>query len=92
MRGNTGLAAAKYGQLAGDAANGGTTAARRPLVAGHIRIVKILAARALQQIAGGRGAVPDLSGGAGQDGARQHAVVLPDSRIRGQVRPIRSHR
>jgi hypothetical protein len=56
-----------------------------PPVAGLVGVVEIGAARALEQIAGRGGAVAQLHGGAGQQRARQHRVILPHALVRGQV-------
>jgi hypothetical protein len=60
-------------------------AARPALVAGLRGVVEVGAARTLQQVAGGGGAVAQLAGGAGQQRAGQHGVVALHGGIRGQV-------
>ena len=68
-----------------NAADGAAAAARLALVAGLVGVVEVGAARALQQVAGGGGLVAQLARGAGQQRARQHAVVAPHALVGGQV-------
>ena len=60
-------------------------AAGLAFVAGLVGVVEIRAARALQQIARGRRLVAQLAGGAGEQRARQHAIVAPHARIGGEI-------
>ena len=85
MGGDAGLAAADHGVLAAVAADRRAAAARDALVARLVGVVEVGAARALQQVARGRRHVAQLAGGAGQQRAREHAVVAPDARIGGEI-------
>ena len=60
-------------------------AARAAFVAGLVGVVEIRAAGALQQVAGGRRLVAQLAGSAGQQRARQQAIVPPHPRIGGEI-------
>ena len=55
------------------------------LVAGHVAVVEIEAARALQQVAAGRRLVAELAGGAREQRLRQHRIALPHPRVGGEV-------
>jgi hypothetical protein len=85
VRGDAGLAGADDRVLAADAADGAAAAAGLALVAGLVGVVEVGAARALQQVAGGGRLVAQLARGAGQQRARQHAVVAPHALVGGQV-------
>ena len=71
--------------LPAEAADRRAAAAGLAFVAGLVGVVEIGAARALQQVAGGRRLVAQLAGGAGQQRARQHAVVAPHARVGGEI-------
>ena len=58
---------------------------RLALVARHGRIVEIIAAGALAQIATGRRLVAQLTAGASQNCARQQGIITPDTLIGGAV-------
>ena len=60
-------------------------AAGLALVAGLVGVVEVRAARALQQVAGGRRLVAQLARGAGEQRARQHAVVAPHALVGGEI-------
>ena len=52
---------------------------------GERRVVEIIAARALEQVAAGRRQVAKLRRRARQDRLTQHRVTLPDQRVFGHV-------
>ena len=85
MRGDAGVARADDGVLPAEAADGRAAAARLPLVAGLVGVVEIGAARALQQVAGRGRLVAQLAGGAGDQRAREHAVVAPHALVGGEI-------
>ncbi|MNL27327.1 hypothetical protein D3C87_1489120 [compost metagenome] len=85
MGGDAGLADTKQTQRSAGATNSRTAAARCALVAGLVGVVEVRTAGALQQIAGRRGAVAQLPRGAGQQGARQHAVVPAYAHVGRQI-------
>ena len=60
-------------------------AARRTLVAGHRDVLEVAAARALHQVAAGRGQVAQLARRAGQDRLGQRRIALADARVGGQI-------
>ena len=68
-----------------DAADRRTAGAGLALVARRGRIVEIKAARALQEIATGRGHVAQLLRGAGEDGAREQWIACLDLRVIGEI-------
>jgi hypothetical protein len=72
-------------QVAVEPADRGATAARLALVAGLCGVVEIGAARALEQVARGRCLVAKLSAGAGHQRAAEHAVILADTRVGGEI-------
>jgi hypothetical protein len=78
-------AAADHRMLAADALQRTAAAAGLPLVARLVGVVEVGAAGALQQIAGGRRLVAQLARSAGEQRARQHAVVAPDAIVGGEV-------
>ena len=63
----------------------GAAAARLALIAGRRGVVEVRAARALQEIAAGRGHVAQLRRSAGEDRARQQRIALGDQRVVGEV-------
>src|SRR5258707_15774282 len=64
-----------------DAVDGGAAAAGFALVAGRRAVIKIEAARPLQQVAAGRGHIAQLLRGAGQDRTRQYWIAPFDQRV-----------
>ncbi len=67
------------------AIDGRAAAAGPALVAGHVGVVEIRAARALKQVPGGRRLVAQLARCAGKQRTRQQAVVAPHGGMRRQV-------
>ena len=66
-------------------ADGGAAAAGLAFVARLVGVVEIGAARALEQIAGGSRLVAQLAGRAGEQRARQQAIVAPHAHIGGEI-------
>src|SRR5271166_1276066 len=85
MRCDAGLASADDGERARVAADRRAAAAGLALVARLVRVIEIRAARALEEVAGGRRLVAQLPRGAGEEGARQEQIVLSHARIGGEV-------
>lgn len=72
-------------QLPADPANRCATAAGFAFVAGLVDVIKVRAACALQQVAGGARHIAQLAGSAGQQGARKQGVVFSDAAVGGQI-------
>src|SRR4051812_881486 len=85
MRGDAGLAGAEDRVDPVDAVDGGAAAAGRAFVARCGDVVEIEAARALQEIAAGRGHVAQLLRRAGQNRARQEWIMLLNKWVIGEV-------
>ena len=71
--------------LPGQAGGGGAAAAGSVLVARHARVVEVIAACPLQQVAAVAGHVADLRRGAGKNGGAQQRIVLAHQRVPGRV-------
>ena len=67
------------------AVDGGAAAARLAFVAGRRRIVEVVAARALQEIAARRCHVAQLLRGAGHDRAGENRIALLHQRVIGEI-------
>src|ERR1700736_6082068 len=85
MRGDAGLARSEDRVDPVDAVDGGAAAAGFALVAGRRGVIKIEAARPLQQVAAGRGHIAQLLRGPGQDRTRQYWIAPFDQRVIGKV-------
>jgi hypothetical protein len=79
------FACTDHREPAGDAAERRAAGPGLALIAGLGGVVEVGAARALQEIAGGRRLVAELAGRAGERRPREHAVVAPHPPVRGQV-------
>ena len=79
------LRSAQDGQVAVLARPGRTARTADPLVAGLGDVLEVQAPGALQQVAAHRGHIPQLPGGAREQGLRQHRVLGADPPITGQV-------
>ncbi len=82
---NAGLARAEDRVHAVEPVAGGAAAAGLALIARRRRVVEVVAARALQQIAAGRCHVAQLLRRAGEDRAGEHRIALRDQRVIGEV-------
>ena len=71
--------------LAAEAADRRAAAAGLAFVARLVGVVEIGAARALEQVARGRRLVAQLARGAGEQRAREHAIVAPHARVGGEI-------
>jgi hypothetical protein len=85
MGGDAGVAGADDGMHAAESIQRTAATARLALVAGLVGVVKVGAAGPLQQVPCRRRLVAQLTRCAGQQGTRQHRVVAPHARVRGQV-------
>jgi len=63
----------------------GTARAWIALIAGHVGVVEIRAARALEEVAACRCLVAQLTRSAGDQRPRQHAIVAADTTVGGEV-------
>ena len=85
MGGDAGFAGAEDRVHPIEPGEGGATAARLALIARRRGVVEVIAARALQEIAAGRGHVAQLRRGAGKDRARQQRIARGDRGVIGEV-------
>ena len=85
MRRDAGIARAEDRVHAVDAVDRRAAAAGLALVARRRGVIKIVAARPLQEIAAGRRHVAQLLRGAGEDRACQQRIALLDQRVIGEI-------
>ncbi len=85
MRGDAMIARAEDRMIAGEAAQGRASRARLALVARRCRVVEIIAARALEQIAARGRLIPELRRGSRKQRPRQYGIVGAQAGIGGQI-------
>ncbi len=79
------FAGAKHSMNAVEAVDGRATGSRVALVAGVRRVAEVIATRALQQVAAGRGHITKLRRGTGQQRLGKHGVLLLNGGVVSQI-------
>src|SRR5690606_185586 len=83
---DAGLTCADNAEVSAEAFDGAAAAAWHALVARLTDVVEVRASCTLQEISSGRRSVPELTGCAGCEGARQHGIALTHALIGHEIR------